>query len=532
MKNKPYPYYNAPDEKTLKDLIEVCCNNHKDKIAFRYTHKNDEIQITYTQFKNDVEALGTALIKKGYNRTHIALLSKNSYLWIVSFFAIVNTDNIIVPLDKELSGKDIRSLIEKSDTEVLIYENTYSDEAQLNKDIMLLNMDCLPEMIENGKNLIANGDTSYKDCMIDKDAMCAIYFTSGTTGDTKGVMLSHKNWATDICTGLKCFHVAEKTLLALPLYHTYAIIASLLASILSGSSLFINSSIKKLISDIRYVKPEYIAVVPVMAEAMYKKIMENINTPAKKISINVMITLSRFLLFFGIDIRRKLFKKILDAFGGNLKSLVIGGASPSEKYVRSFVDFGIEACVGYGTTECSPLISVTRNKHYVPKSVGTILPKTNVRIKDGEIQIKSDIVFSGYYKDEEATKSVFDEEWFKTGDLGYIKNNFLYITGRIKNLIILSNGKNVSPEELEALIKTIDDVDEVMVYDKDDIIIAEIFSTEITEEKKKNITSNILQLNKTLPSYKQIGKTIFKDTEFKKTATKKIVRKNEENKND
>lgn len=522
MKNKPYPYYDVPKIKNLQEMVSYCAEVYNTKTAFHYLNKSREITVSYKSFFEDVAALCNYFIKCGYNRTHIALLGENSYEWLVSFFAIVNSNNVVIPLDKELDAKDINKIIIRSDSTVLIHSDNYTDEAEYNKQIKLINMKKLAKIISDNKTDICTDLSFYKSVKIDDKAMCAVFYTSGTTSEPKGVMLSHKNIVSDTIATSKSVRVSDSSLLALPLHHTYGFVASITIPMLIGSSIFINSSTRKLIQDIKHSKPEYIAVVPLIAEVMYKKIWESAENNGKTKLLKMLIKTSDALCKVGIDLRRKLFSNVLDGFGGNLKILVIGGADIAPEYVKGFNSFGIKALVGYGITECSPVVSTVRNEHYCPESVGTVHPGVNVRIVDREIQVKGDTVFSGYYKNPQATAEAFDSEWFKTGDIGEFKNGFLYITGRIKNLIILSNGKNISPEELEQNLKAnIEEITEVVVYSNSNKIIAEIYSD---EDKRDFIESRVFELNKSQPVYKQINEVLFRSCEFSKTTTKKIIR--------
>lgn len=263
-----------------------------------------------------------------------------------------------------------------------------------------------------------------------------------------------------------------------------------------------------------------------LLKAMYNGIWENARNTGNEKKLKNTIKVSNILRKFGIDIRRKLFKQVYDAFGGRLEMIISGGALIDEKYIYGFEELGIKITNGYGITECSPIVATMRDRHFSPLSVGAIHPGVDCRIKDGEVQVKGDILFLGYYKDEAATKEAFDDDWFKTGDLGYIdKVGLLYITGRKKNLIILSNGKNVSPEELEAKIcEKIPGIQEILVYAENDKITAEIYSDDFDETEKESVKGQILSLNRELPQYKQIAKVKFRDTEFPKTSTKKIKR--------
>lgn len=526
MKNKKYPLYNVPEFINLKDFVNYCGTEFAEKTAFRYLKKKTEVAKSYKMFKEDVEALGTYFILKGYNRTHIAVIGENSYEWIVTYFAVVNSNNVIVPLDKEASVDDLKYLVEKSDTSVIVHSDDYLEEAEATGCSTLINMKDLSSVIDEGKALIANGDKAYENTVIDENAMCTLVYTSGTTSEPKGVMLSHLNIVFDTVTTSKSVLIPDSALVMLPIHHTYGFVASITIPMLVGSSIFINSSMRNLMSDINYAKPKYIACVPMVSEAFYKKVQENLKSTGKDELIKKLIKVSRALLKCGIDVRRKLFKKIIDAFGGNLEILVIGGAPINENCVIGFHDFGVNVLCGYGITECSPIVSTMRNEHYEPKSVGVVHPGVEVRIQDGEVQVKGNIVFSGYYKNEEATYEAFDGEWFKTGDLGAYENDMLYINGRIKNLIVLPNGKNVSPEELEQkIMDSISEINEVIVYERDGLITAELYCAEADDSKKSNVEKKVFEFNKTLPTYKQIGNVIFRDTEFPKTTTKKIKRR-------
>ncbi len=526
MKNRPYPLYNVPEFVNLKDFVDYCGTEFADRTAFHWLKKKTEISKTYKIFKEDVEALGTYFISKGYNRTHIAVIGENSYEWIVTYFATVNSNNVIVPLDKEASIDDLKYLVEKSDTSVIVHSDTYLEEAESTCCRVLINMADLSSIIDEGKKLIANGDTSYRDAIIDENALSTLVYTSGTTSEPKGVMLSHLNIIFDTVATSKSVLIPDSALVMLPIHHTYGFVASLTIPMLVGSKIFINSSMRNLMSDINFAKPKYIACVPLVAESFFKKVNENLKSTGKDKLIDNLVRMSNGLMKCGIDVRRKLFKKIIEAFGGNLEILVIGGAPINENCVIGFHNFGVNVLCGYGITECSPIVSTMRNKHYEPKSVGVVHPGIEVRIKDGEVQIKGNIVFSGYYKNEIATHEAFDGEWFKTGDLGAYENNMLYINGRIKNLIILPNGKNVSPEELEQKFSdNVPEISEIVISEKDGMITAEIYCAEEDDNKKNEVEKKVFEYNKNLPTYKQVGQVMFRDTEFPKTTTKKIKRR-------
>ena len=499
--------------------------NIRIKQLFGSEKKNEEISISYTQLNNDINAFGTYLFSTGYKNANIAILGENSYEWIVSYFAVVNGNNVVVPIDKEATKDDVRFQLEKSDTSLLIYSNAYKDIAEF-CGIKSICMNDFADIVHKGENLIEKGDKDFIETVIDKNKMCTIVFTSGTTAQPKGVMLNHKNLVADLVSSSRNLCLPGDTVIILPIHHTYGFMASVLCPMLKGYSGYINSSMKRAFDDIKYAKPKYVAVVPMIIEALYDKIWSSVKKQGKERFMKNLLRISNWLLQIGVDIRRVVFKTVLDAFGGNIEMLITGGSSIDAKYVEKFRNMGINITSGYGITECSPIVATMRNEHYEPESVGTINPDVNCRIKDGEIQVKGDIVFNGYYKDMKSTAEAFDGDWFKTGDLGRIdKDGFLYITGRKKNLIILSNGKNVSPEELENVIKdAITEVREVLVYEENNSIVAEMFCTDEVENVQAIVKSKIDVLNKNLPSYKQISIVKHRNTEFPKTSTKKIKR--------
>ena len=509
----------------MKNLLDFCAETYKDEKAFWYKKRKQEINKSYIDVRNDVNALGTYLDILNVRNTHIAILGENSYEWIISYFAIVSGGNVVVPIDKELDVKDIDNLLKKADVSILIHSDAYTEEAE-QCTVKTINMKSFPDFISIGNELINSGNTGYLLREIDREKMCSIVFTSGTTGEPKGVMLNHHSLIRDAIRSAQNLYAPKGTVSILPLYHTFGWMSCVLDQMILGHEVYIICSLKRVMSDIQYAQPRHISVVPMLIGAMYNEIWNNARKSGKEKKLKTAIKFSNSLLKIGIDIRRKLFKEVYDAFGGNLEMIISGGSAIDEKYIKGFNNFGIKLTNGYGITECSPIVATMRNKHYAPGSVGCVHPGTECRIVDGEIQLKGETLFLGYYKDETATKEAFDGDWFKTGDLGsFDQDGLLHITGRKKNLIILSNGKNVSPEELEAKItEKIPGIKEILVYAENDKITAEIYSDEPDENKKEAVNGQILSLNRELPQYKQIAKVKFRDTEFPKTSTKKIIR--------
>lgn len=524
-KNKKYPYNDVPRANDLKDMVNFCAKTYGDKTAFWYTKGKKEIRHSFKDVQADVNALGTYLYSIGLKDTHIALVGENSYEWIIAYLAVINGGNVIVPVDKEQTPEDVKFVIDKSESTAIIHSDSYADKTEL-CDVKKINLKDFASYIQQGKELLEKGETSFVSYEVDREVMAAIVFTSGTTSKPKGAMLTHKSLITDAYTSLMNLKIPEGTVLVLPLYHTFGFMAGVACQMLMGFPVYINQSLKKILADIKTAAPGHVSVVPVMLALMYNKVWATIREGGKEKLVKTMIKVSNGLLKVGIDMRRVFFKQVLDAFGGNLEMLISGGSALDEKYIKGFKDFGITVTSGYGITECSPIVATMRTEHYAPASVGAIHPGTECRIKDGEVQFKGDIVFLGYYKDEEATKAAFDDGWFKTGDLGYVdEDGLLYITGRIKNLIILSNGKNVSPEELESKITDrIDEVQEVVVSAENDRIVAEVYHGSEEPGMDKIIEEKILELNKELPLFKQFSKVKFRSEEFPKTTTKKIKR--------
>ncbi len=523
--NKPYPYYDAPEINSLRELVDYCTKTHNEKVAFHWLENKDEKFKTYKEVNDDITALGEYFINEGYRGKHIAVIGENSYNWIVTYFATVNSGNVIVPIDKECTKEDVKYFIEQSDTEIFIHSDDYTEEAEFSGCPVLINMKNFDELLEKGRELLASGKNEFKNLEIDRDKMCTLVFTSGTTAEPKGVMLSQKNIGTNSISVVKSVKLPDTALLMLPLNHTYGVIATTSAMV-SGCKIFINSSLRRLADDVKYAKPKYIPTVPLVGEVFYKNIWSAIKASGKENLIKKMIPISNGLRKFGIDIRRKVFKQIIDGLGGELELVVTGGAPNHEESIAGLTNFGIQVIACYGISECSPSVSSMRNDHYDPSSVGNALYNVEIKVsEENEILVRGTGVFLGYYKNEEATKAAMDGEWFKTGDIGELRDDFLFVTGRIKNLIVLSNGKNVSPEELEKEItNNISNINEVVVYANGDEITAEIFVADATDEMKETIKNEVFALNKNLPSYKHIANVVFRNNEFEKTTTKKIKR--------
>ena len=534
-RNHDYPLYDAPDIHNLQELVRYVATTYADRPAFTYRDQGHTTRISYRQFAADVDALGTALINLGSTDTHVAVIGKNSYQWILTYFAVVNTGQVIVPLDPELTDTEITTLLETSDTDTLIYDDDFTDLADALPEslptLRLIPMSQLPNLIRQGTALIAEGTTPATKVPINAEALMAILFTSGTTGAMKGVMLTHRNITIDAVAACRNLELTGRYLHVLPLHHSFGLI-SMCFMLLKCCEVCINSSLRRIPTDLDHFSPQLLVVVPLLIETFHRQIWDTAEKQSKAGLLRFLITVSNTLQPVGIDLRRRLFKSVLDGFGGNLTTIVCGGAPLDKNLVKNFRDFGVEVLNGYGITECSPVVSVSRNHHYRDGSAGSPLLSCKVIILQpdetgiGEICVKGDVVMLGYYKDDQATKDAFDGEWFKTGDIGYIdKDGFLFITGRKKNLIIRSNGKNVSAEELESsILQSIPYVLETVVKADGDAIVAEVYLDPDTPDAASRLSADITRLNRTLASYKNIDRTVVRSSESPKTSTKKIRR--------
>ncbi len=527
MKNKPYPLYSLPLISDLKDMVKQRVEEAPDAVAFSYmTSKEVMIQKTNKEFSDDIDAFGTYLYSKGLRNAHIAIIGRNSYEWIVAFLAIANGGNVAVPIDKNLSADKVEQLMKQSDCCAAVTSKKCSELIDGMENITRFYTKEMPDYIEEGKKLIDEGYTEFLDHSVAIDKMAAIFFTSGTTGDSKGVMLSHGNIASDVNAACKNFVLNGPTLAVLPFHHTFGLNTAVFKVFHYGFPVHINRCLKQLQSDLKLIKPQTILVVPLFLATFYKSVLTTAKKTGKDKTLRRASKVSDVFLNVGIDMRSKLFQSVRAAFGGNLEFVICGGAALDEKYIKAFRSWGITILNGYGITECSPVVSVNRNRYWRDGSVGQVLQGVEVKIaEDDEILVKGDNVMLGYYKDEAATEAVLNDGWYSTGDLGRIdEDGFLYITGRKKNLIILSNGENVSPEEIESQILSDDAVAEAVVFENKGMLAIEIFPSEEYLGNQEYFENMVKEFNKTQPQYKHLHKVRLRDEEFEKNSTKKILR--------
>ena len=538
---------------TIRDIINNSSNKYKDKIAIREKKNKKIVSYTYGQLRDDFYALGTKLIDMGLKDKHIAIVGENSYNWIVSYLAIITGVGVAVPLDKELDSEQISKLLEKGDASAVLFSKGFlSSIDEIIENSKLEFAACLNDtdkytdvqtLINEGRQLINEGSTVYEDSIVNVNELNVIMFTSGTTGFNKGVMISQNNLLVNIEQSCKAFGIYHKTVAVLPFHHIYENVCGMMAPIAMGMNIFINDSLKYLSKNLKLVKPEMEVMVPLFLETMEQSIRVELKRMNVEKVFENSIKVSNFLLKSGIDLRRLLFRKVHANFGGKLKAIVCGGAALKPELITFFGDIGITIHNGYGITECTPLISVNLNKKGEHFSVGKIFSSCQVKIDNkneegiGEILVKGPNVMIGYYKDDESNEKSFTNGWFRTGDYGSIDaDKNLVICGRKKNLIVLSNGKNVHPEELEGYIY------EMMPYVKESLVYidknkkgSEVISTYVyldqdfssgksLEELESILKEDLKKVNKKLPSFKKIQHIYIKEEEFEKNSSKKIIR--------
>lgn len=520
-----YPLYQHPPITNLKQLVAMCAKDIPKGIAFQDQEKQKNVTaITFRQFQQDLEALGTFFRHRGLSGAKVAVLGENSYFWILTYFAVVLSSNVIVPVDKELPDNEIDSLLRRCGAKALVYASSFQGTAEsMRKKGAVDNVFSMREFssfLETGRELLRSGFPSILLDEVDENAVCSLIFTSGTTGKPKGVMLTQRNLMADTVASCKSVWIPGSSVLTLPLHHTFAFTANVLVTLLYKHTICINKSLRTFLSDLTLYQPRTLFLVPLYMETMYQGIWKAAKEQKKDKLLKRMIVVSNVLRKWGIDLRKELFRSVHTQFGGNLELIVSGGAFLEQKYIDGMEELGIQVLNGYGITECSPVVAVNRNQYRKKGSVGLPLSCCEIQIIEGEICVRGELVMAGYFQDPTATLEALQDGWFHTGDLGYLdEEGFLYLTGRRKNLIILSNGKNVSAEELESKIMAISHVLEVLVYGEEDTITAEIFAEEDT-----GIREGIQALNRELPAYKRIQRIKFRTSAFEKTTTKKIKR--------
>jgi len=555
--NKPYPLYNVCEAySTIKETVVERAKVLGDQIAYSYREKpNDKkkLSVSYREFSEQVKAFGTELLSRNIGRGRCAVIGKLSYSWVLTYFSVLSIGSVLVPLDPDWTSEDLLDALKKSNVDMVICDIDVADKIAdyfTERDIKPVftkktDGECVLDLVDLGRKRVESGDNSFDFVESDPEEMSLLVFTSGTTGQGKGVMLSEKAILVTVSEGMKLVKIGNKMIAVLPPHHTFGSTISILGGYYLGIEVYISNGIRYFQHELQQERPEGLILVPLFLETFAKKIMANVKEQGKEKVLNGLVKVSNVMRKVGINFTKQMFSTVLKAFGGNLKYVIVGGAPLSAEVYNFFSSFGIKVINGYGITECSPLISVNRNDHIVPGTVGMPIKCDTIKIDnpnedgEGEICVKGPNVMLGYYQNEEATKAVIDDEgFFHTGDIGKIhESGYLIITGRIKNLIILSNGKNVYPEEIECTLSSVPGLSDIVVYEgvskrgiEHNTIVAEVWIEPEAREKlgiddvEAYIKPYIHKYNLTAVSYKKIGMLKVRNEPFPKNTLKKIVR--------
>ena len=560
----------VPHAKTLRAIAKYNAITRPDKAALKYLGADKEIvEVTFKEYSENIENMICALKKGGYEGKRIAIIGETCPEWLESYYAIISAGAVAIPFDKELAYEQIRGFLDIAEADGIIMSPKYSQKFEEMKAAGVFDNLSLVIRVDDGtewtiedeklikfSDFVKSGEGVERESDADimrkqsRGDMSIMLFTSGTTGTSKCVMLSERNQIACVQSAVRATDYYEHDVLmsVLPIHHTYELTINVAIQSL-GATVCINDNLKNIVKNLGIFKPTGIVIVPLFATTFQKKIMDSVKKKGKENSLKIGMAASTAMRTVGFDMRRKLFAEILAAFGGNLQKIICGGAAMNPDLMKFFDNLGITLCEGYGITECSPLIAV--NPYYARKkgSVGPACDCCEVRIDaeevdengnlTGEIQVRGENVMLGYYKNDEANAEVFTEDgWFRTGDIGRMdKDGYIYITGRCKSVIVLENGKNVFPEEIEEYLEEVSEIAECVVVgrkkpDGEEVILTAVVypdfnayakDTEISDIAA-DIKTKVMALNKKLPSFKQIRNIEIRKTEFEKTTTRKIKR--------
>ena len=553
----------------LKDMLNQTGEVYGDRPAyiFKTEEKGKFRTITHKEFRENINALGTTLIQMGLKDKKIALISENRYEWELSYLAVASGVGVIVPLDKALPDNELESLILRSQVEAIIYSSKYDvimNTLREKKNTNLkyfISMDLEENtqgiyaekaLVEKGKKLLADGNKTYIDAKIDAEKMGIMLFTSGTTAMSKAVMLSHKNLVTNVMDIIQRFDLTDEDrfLSFLPLHHVFECTVGFLYPISIGGSIAFCEGVKHMAENIKEFEITAMISVPAVFDIIYRKVMKTIEKKGKLANLEKGKKVSQFLLKMKIDLRKQLFKEVHESLGPKLKLVVTGGAALDPETEKGFNDLGFDVEQGYGLTETAPVIAAETPKCRRLGSIGKKFPSVEVKIDDpdeegiGELMAKGPSIMLGYYENEEATKSALESDgWFHTGDLARVdKDGYIYISGRKKSVIVLNNGKNVFPEEIETLLNKVEGIKETFVFEKkeddgdvkvcveivyDKELIKELYNIEGEENIKEFLWDKVKEVNKLMPKYKYVREMVITEEPLIKTTTLKIKRHEE-----
>lgn len=533
-KNRNYPLYEIPPIRDLREMVILKQNLCPGKAAISYTDKSGKkTEKTFGDVFHDMNDLGNWMFAQNIRNQHIALIGENSYLWLIAFLAIVNGGNVAVPIDKELPGEETARLLQNADVTMIFCSDsckralsgrkTESEwKPGFEEDSRLVSFSELEQFCQSA----AGREEDYRNYRIDVDKCCCIFFTSGTSGAAKGVCLSQRNLASELSQACRMVTLCGSAVVFLPFHHTFGLVEGVLSVFHYGYENYLNQSLRTVRKTLTEQKPYNLFLVPLYVETFHRQVWDVAAKQGRDKTLRSLMRISDRLLKAGIDLRGKLFASVREAFGGNLRYIICGGAAIDPFYIREFRSWGIEILSGYGTTECSPCVAVNRNLYHKDGTVGLMLPQVEAKTApDGEILIRGDIVMLGYYKDLQATAEAIQGGWYYTGDIGQLDaEGFLTLTGRKKNLIILSNGENVSPEELEVSLTLDEGVREALVYEHEGRIVAELYPEEGYMGDREHFELLRQRVNQGQPVYKRIARVVLREKEFAKNSSMKIIR--------
>lgn len=559
------PFREAVMHKNFREMLSYCAKNYTKTPAFILKHKKGKEvsyeEISFAQMEKTVDAVGTSMLKRGMQGKNIAIMGNNSYPWLIAYFGTLGGIGTCIPLDKGLPYEELESSLNRSYADILFFGKEQKErverikaEGKTNiKEFICLNdiegYTTINDMEQEGAALLAAGNQEYINLPIDEKAVSILLFTSGTTSMAKAVMLSQYNILVNIHTMLTCEDIREGdvNMAFLPYHHTFGSTGQFVMMAAGVTTAFCDG-LKYLQKNMVEYKVSVFFCVPLLIESIYKKVMQTIKKQGMEKKVALGIKVSQFLLKFGIDIRRKLFKDVLEQLGGNIRFIITGAAAIDPEALAGFNAFGITTVQGFGMTEASPVICAENKNEMSNGSIGKALPGIEVRIDQpneegiGELIARGPNVMAGYFENAEDTEKTLVDGWLHTGDLAYEKNGYAFICGRKKNVIVLKNGKNVYPEEIEVLIANLPYVEECMVFGQprkaDDpldlaICLKLVYKPDVikdnygqlnAEEIEKLVRADIEKINETMPTYKHITKLVVTDEPMIKTTTGKVKR--------
>lgn len=548
-------YQNYPTilYENLKEMYHASAEAYGEKTLFMQKEEGVYREYSFRQYAEEVDALGTALIAKGLAGKRVIVTGENGYDWVRAYMAVICGVGVVVPVDKEIPAEEIANIARESEAAAIIYSNKLAEKVKaLDEGVERIPFSDLGGLIEEGKALLEAGDRTYLDAKIDAHAMSALLFTSGTTGVSKGVMLSHRNICFNLSEMCQMVYIGEEDIFlsVLPIHHAYECTCGFLCQVYRGCTVAFSEGLRHITRNMQEVHPTMILCVPLLLETMYNKVWANIRKQGMEKKVKAAIKMTNAIPNEALRLaaKKKVFAQIHKSFGGKLRIMISGGAAVDPKIMKGLRDLGIAAYQGYGLTECAPLAALNRDTFYNDGSAGMATPNALLDIYDvqgdgtGEIRYKGDNIMLGYYKQPEMTGEVIRDGWFYTGDLGYLdKNGFLFITGRKKNVIVTSNGKNIFPEELETYLGRTPYVAESVVVGymnpkkKDYDIVAiirpdlerfvEDYGTRYTKDQlETEMKKAISEVNGIVQSYKRIETFVLREEEFPKNTSRKIKR--------